>query len=306
MRKLLTLIAALVAGTALAGPVDDARQMYLDGEFEAALKTLIPAAEAGDANAQNIVADAYDEGNGVTQDHDKALELWIKSANQGFSRARYNLGLLYENGRDGIAPDIEEAIRWYLKAAASKNPDAFTNLGYIFESGKRGAPDFDLAQQYYRGGVALGASQSMSNLGKLYIDGTGVTQDYSDALALFQEAALLGNGNAISNLGAMYENGYGVVRDVTAAYALYFEALYLNHPRAALKRRRDRSRTQRAHAQTGTEIFRAERVGSRVRHKYIVIHEVVRGIDLGLSQIRVQRIGIRRERITNRLLYCTK
>jgi len=234
MRKLLTLIAALVAGTALAGPVDDARQLYLDGEFEAALKTLIPAAEAGDANAQNIVADAYDEGNGVAQDHDKALELWIKSANQGFSRARYNLGLLYENGRDGIAPDIEEAIRWYVKAAASKNPDAFTNLGYIFESGKRGAPDFDLAQQYYRGGVALGASQSMSNLGKLYIDGTGVTQDYSDALALFQEAALLGNGNAISNLGAMYENGYGVVRDVTAAYALYFEALYLNHPRAAL------------------------------------------------------------------------
>jgi len=56
----------------------------------------------------------------------------------------------------------------------------------------------------------------------------------------------------------------------------------------------------------GTEIFRAERVGSRVRHKYIVIQEVVRGIELGLSQTRGQRIGIRRERITNRLLYCTK
>lgn len=170
----------------------------------------------------------------VEVNRDKAMKLWEKSASQGFSRARYNLGLQYEYGGEGVAQDIEKAIDWYVKAAASKNPDAFTNLGYIFESGKRGEPDFDLAQQYYRGGVALGASQSMANLGALYVEGTGVTQDYSDALALFHEGALLGNANAISNLGAMYENGYGVVRDVTAAYSLYFEALYLGHPRAAL------------------------------------------------------------------------
>ena len=76
-----------------------------------------------------------------------------KSASQGFSRARYNLGLQFEHGGEGVAqPDIEKAIDWYVKAAASKNPDAFTNLGFIFESGKRGEPDFDLAQQYYRGG----------------------------------------------------------------------------------------------------------------------------------------------------------
>ena len=234
MCKLSPLIAALLAAPALAGPVDDARLLYLDGDYDAAMEVLIPAAEAGDANAQNIVADAYDKGNGVQVDHDKAMELWEKSANQGFSRARYNLGLQFEHGSEGVEPDIEKAIDWYVKAAASKNPDAFTNLGFIFESGKRGEPDFDLAQQYYRGGVALGASQSMANLGTLYVEGTGVTQDYSDALALFQEGALLGNANAISNLGAMYENGYGVVRDVTAAYALYFEALYLGHPRAAL------------------------------------------------------------------------
>lgn len=234
MRVFTILISVVLAAPACAGPVDDARLQYLDGDYEAALAVLIPAAEAGDANAQNIVADAYDDGNGVAVDHGKALELWTKSANQGFSRARYNLGLMYENGRDGLEPDIEESIKWYVRAAASKNPDAFTNLGFIFETGKRGEPDFDLAQQYYRGGVALGAAQSMANLGMLYVEGTGVTQDYSDALALFQEGALLGNGNAISNLAAMYENGYGVVRDVTAAYALYFEALYLGHPRAAL------------------------------------------------------------------------
>ena len=55
----------------------------------------------------------------------------------------------------------------------------------------------------------------------------------------------------------------------------------------------------------GTEIFRAERVGSRVRHKYIVIQEVVRGVDLGLSQTRGQRIVGLRERITPDLLRCT-
>ena len=64
MLKLFPLIAALVAGPVFADPVDDARQLYLDGEYEAAMEVLLPAAESGDANAQNVVADAYDKGNG--------------------------------------------------------------------------------------------------------------------------------------------------------------------------------------------------------------------------------------------------
>ena len=39
---------------ALAGPVDDARLLYLDGDYDAAMEVLLPAAEAGDANAQNM------------------------------------------------------------------------------------------------------------------------------------------------------------------------------------------------------------------------------------------------------------
>ena len=235
MRFLLTILALIAGVSAGADPVDDAHTLYLLGEYEAALVVLIPAAEAGNSTAQNLLGTAYDRGTGVIQDSGKALEWWEKSAKQGHGAARFNLGQFHQHGRDGHPADIETAITWYVRAGASKQPEAFTNLGQIFERGARGEPDFDLAQQYYRGGVALGSAQSMANLGTLYATGRGVTRDYSDALALFQEGASLGNAAALTGLATLYENGQGVVRDAAAAHALYQSALAAGSADAALR-----------------------------------------------------------------------
>ena len=88
MRVLISAAFAFSVTSAVAGPVDDARLLYLAGDYEVALEILIPAAEAGDANAQNIVEDAFDSGNGVEVDYAAAREWWKKSADQGFSKAR--------------------------------------------------------------------------------------------------------------------------------------------------------------------------------------------------------------------------
>ena len=63
LRLLLSLSLAFGAGAAVAGPVDDARLAYIAGNYSVALQVLIPAAEAGDPNAQNIVGAAYEDGN---------------------------------------------------------------------------------------------------------------------------------------------------------------------------------------------------------------------------------------------------
>jgi uncharacterized protein len=41
----------------------------------------------------------YDNGRGVKQDYKKAIEWYEKSANQGNTKAQFNLGIMYANGQ---------------------------------------------------------------------------------------------------------------------------------------------------------------------------------------------------------------
>ena len=76
--------------------VATARQHYIDGDYATALRVLIPAAEAGNAPAQNIVGAAYQYGNGgLPADARKALQYFSLSAAQNFPSAHHNLGVLY-------------------------------------------------------------------------------------------------------------------------------------------------------------------------------------------------------------------
>ena len=246
MLRSIMLLALLPMG-ALADAVDDAREAYLAGEYETALATLRPAAEGGDPNAQNILGDAYDSGNGVAVDHAEALRWWELSAAQGFDKAQYNLGLLYENGRPDIAPDPRRALEYYAAAMEAGNADAATNIGYLYESGALAqAPSFGpqqqdtsesdlmLAAEHYEIGVELGSTQAMTNLGTLIVTGSGIDEDMGRAMALFREAGALGDNRALSNLGAMYENGYATAPDPLAAFALYAMAARGGHPQAAV------------------------------------------------------------------------
>ena len=60
---------------------------------------------------------------GVAQDDAEAVRFWKLAADQGFTRAAFNLGWMYENGR-GVARDLAEAIRWYERAAAKGDEKA--------------------------------------------------------------------------------------------------------------------------------------------------------------------------------------
>ena len=40
----------------------------------------------------------YQNGDGVIKDYKKAVECYTKSAEQGYARGQYNLGVMYRNG----------------------------------------------------------------------------------------------------------------------------------------------------------------------------------------------------------------
>ncbi len=54
----------------------------------------------------------YHDGLGVKKDHQKALELYTKSTENGNRIAPYNIGFMYEYG-EGVQKNINTAIKWY-------------------------------------------------------------------------------------------------------------------------------------------------------------------------------------------------
>ena len=105
----------------------------------------------------------YNNGRGVEQNYNKAVELYQKAADLGDADAFFNLGLMYYNGQ-GVAQDYNKAVELYQKACDLGNAGAFNNLG-----------------------------------GGMYYSGRGVNQDKQKALQLFKKACDMGNEKGCKN-----------------------------------------------------------------------------------------------------------
>ncbi len=90
--------------------------------YETALKTWMPKASEGDAEAQVYVGEIYEKGMGIAPDFSMAAMWYRKAADQGNSTAQTNLGYLYEKGL-GVDQDMVSALNWYRKASGLENSD---------------------------------------------------------------------------------------------------------------------------------------------------------------------------------------
>src|SRR5437867_3525709 len=100
----------------------------------------------GDAYA----AEALQHGQAAydRQDYLTAFREWLPLAQQGYTIAQYNLGLLYAQGR-GVAQDDALAARWYGQAAAQGYAPAQTSLGSMYAQGRGVAHDDTEAVRWY-------------------------------------------------------------------------------------------------------------------------------------------------------------
>jgi len=72
-----------MAGTAFAGPAEDAAAAYQRGDFATAYRLIHPLADEGNADAQTRLGTMYFEGKGVGQDFAQGLKWFGKAADQG-------------------------------------------------------------------------------------------------------------------------------------------------------------------------------------------------------------------------------
>lgn len=109
------------------------------------------------------------------KDYATALELYTKAANQGYTRAQFSLGYMYETG-EGVAQNPAEAAQWYQRAAEQGYAVAQFYLGNMYEIGDGVGKNYNAAVLWYQKAAEQGYANAQYGLGLMYYYGRGVAQ----------------------------------------------------------------------------------------------------------------------------------
>jgi TPR repeat protein len=117
------LLAVLISAGARADDETAGDDAFKNGDFQTALKLLVPLAQQGDIGAQVDLGAMYFAGHGVAQDFREAAKWFRAAAAQGNVGGQTNLGILYAAG-SGVPQDDVRAYMWFSLAASQHNAGA--------------------------------------------------------------------------------------------------------------------------------------------------------------------------------------
>jgi TPR repeat protein len=167
----------------------------------------------------------YRTGLGVEQDINEAMRFLIRSAENNFVEAQYELAFVYDIGMsDGFFSwsldmrDINKSVYWYGIALQNGDIRAASALGSIYFFGKHGQKDYNKSFQFYKIAAAQGDANAQFILGESFDDGRGVVQDYAEAVRWYRLAAEQGYISAQASLGFKYILGEGVMQNYITAH----------------------------------------------------------------------------------------
>lgn len=123
MKRLAFAILVLLVSPAFA-EIETARDLMDAGEYSAAMDALLPAANSGNAEAEELIGVMFALGLGVPQDDQRAFEWYLRAAMKGHAGAQSGVGWYYEVGRGIEAPDLVRAYMWYVLSTIGGDPDA--------------------------------------------------------------------------------------------------------------------------------------------------------------------------------------
>ncbi len=110
----------------------------------------VPLAEPEDTESQFERGRRFEKGEGVSQDHARAAEYYLKAAGQGHSVAQFNLGLMYSQGR-GVLRSGASAHQWLRQAAEKGHPGAQYHLGVLLYHGRKRLPQAQASEARIEG-----------------------------------------------------------------------------------------------------------------------------------------------------------
>ena len=178
--------------------------------FVAIVAALISYAKEEHETAEVLYRKAYaiEIGNDSTPgDIQKAIPLYIRSAEAGYAPAQSYLGFCYYNG-NGIERQPHLGINWIEKAAMQGDIKACNNLGWLLANGEEVVRDYPKAAYWFGKAADAGMPMAQSQLADLYREGKGVEADSLVARNLYIKAIAGGLADAERKLLAMDYNRY--------------------------------------------------------------------------------------------------
>ncbi|WP_286236995.1 tetratricopeptide repeat protein [Neptuniibacter halophilus] len=166
------------------GSVNSLR-VYKDKGYRVELETVRPAAESGDAQAQNRLGEMAEFGYGMQRDPNQAFQWYQKAAEQGYVAAEHNIGRCYNFGT-GVAQDFSAAEEWYRKAAKKGHTDAMFFLGTLYSNNHGSQQDQDtniLAYAWMHNAALLGNPTAIAIEKRLVMKLDAAQLDSAKALA---------------------------------------------------------------------------------------------------------------------------
>jgi len=152
------------------------------GHYSTAMRSWLPLARNGLAEAQNNVALMYERGLGVNQNYAEAMAWYRKAADQGLAEANLNLGLLYYSGY-GTQVNDREAYKRFKAAADDQLAEGQYMLGLLQYSGRGTAQSALEAAANFRRAAVQGYVEAQYMLAYILLSG--------DLGQMFPEAAYI-------------------------------------------------------------------------------------------------------------------
>ena len=127
---LLLLSVLLLATPSFANEFEEALDAIHETDYDKALNKLMPLALQGHPAAQYNLGVMHEWGNGVPQDHVKALKWYRLSAEQSHKDAQSNLGAMLSKG-EGAEQDFVKALKWFVVAADNGSEGGRKNIDIV-------------------------------------------------------------------------------------------------------------------------------------------------------------------------------
>lgn len=192
------------------------------------------AAIHGNAYAERMLGDLYEQGLGVPASQTLAFDWRIKAARRGEVDAQLKVGKMYQEGV-GIGRDADRTIYWYRRAATEGSAEAQV----LVERFHRYGNDVEVTQATSRSAFERAAKRGYE-LARYFMEliediGYRIEEDWHHRLPGLEQLARDGDIEAAYQLGRRYERGAGGVRqDYATALAWYQRAADGGHPMATL------------------------------------------------------------------------
>ena len=246
---------------------------FYERDSKESLKTAtfwyIKAARQNHVDAQIRLARCYEEGIGVCQNENEAMEWYEKASSNGNIIAtqkylklkyreeeyknviRYRAELL--KAADKGNPNSQfllgewfrihnrqlkyskEAFVWYSKAAKKNHGDAMLKLAECYENGFGVPIDNIEAIKWYKKAAKSGNKIACIKLAESYLHGNLVNKDTLEAIKWFEQAKISISGDDLCSIGYAYEVGDNIHMNKKKAIEYYLQAAEKGNANALYK-----------------------------------------------------------------------